>query len=220
MTADQREGPGALRADARANRDRIVIAAREVFTAAGVDAPLDDVARAAGVGKGTLYRRFPDRHQLLAAVAHDTFQQLADLASRIQRSEPDPWIALCHYLREWFDLRLGVIYETLCDDMPAILAADPELRSARATWLDLLERMVTDAQKSGRLRTDVRAGDIALFMNLLHRAQTAKPLLLDSAERFLELTLDGLSVHRDVPLPGTPLTTTALTNHHQPTGQN
>jgi AcrR family transcriptional regulator len=171
---------------------------------------MDEVARLAGVGKGTLYRRFPDRGQLMAAVARDTFAQLAELADSVRRSEDDPWIAFCRYLREWSCLRLGAVYDALCNDLPVILAADPELRSIRARWLDVLEQLVTDAREQGDLRRDIRAGDIVLFMNLLQHTQSGQPLMEQSAERFLELMLDGLSVRRDVPLPGTPLTAKAL----------
>jgi AcrR family transcriptional regulator len=199
-----------LRADARRNREKIVTAARALFMAEGPGAPLDDVARLAGIGKGTLYRNFPDRDTLLAAIAYDTFRQLADLASSIRETEDDAWIALCRYLREWSALRLGVLYDALCDQLPVMTKADPELRAARAQWLSILEQMVGAAQTAGRLRPDVRAGDIALFMNILQQRKTGHALLAQSSERFLELMLDGLSARRDVPLPGEPLTTKAL----------
>jgi AcrR family transcriptional regulator len=199
-----------LRADARRNRERIVSAARELFMAKGTDAPLDDVARLAGIGKGTLYRNFPDRDTLLAAIAYETFRQLTDLANAIQQAEDDAWIALCRYLREWSALRLGVLYDALCDLLPAMIRADPGLRAARTRWLGTLEQMVSAAQAAGRLRPDVRGGDIALFMNVLQQRKPEHALLTQSSERFLELMLDGLSARRDVPLPGEPLTTKAL----------
>lgn len=206
---DGRE-PRGLRADARRNREKIVSAARELFMAQGTDAPLDDVARLAGIGKGTLYRNFPDRDTLLTTIAYDTFTQLTALADAIREAEGDAWIALCRYLREWSALRLGVLYDALCDRLPAMIKADPELRAARTRWLAALDQMVTAAQAAGRLRPDVRAGDIALFMNILQQRKTGHALLTQSSERFLELMLDGLSAQRDVPLPGEPLTTKSL----------
>lgn len=206
---DGRE-PRGLRADARRNREKIVSAARELFMAQGTGAPLDDVARLAGIGKGTLYRNFPDRDTLLTTIAYDTFTQLTALADAIREAEGDAWIALCRYLREWSALRLGVLYDALCDRLPAMIKADPELRAARARWLAALDQMVSAAQAAGRLRPDVRAGDIALFMNILQQRKTGHSLLTQSSERFLELMLDGLSARRDVPLPGEPLTTKAL----------
>jgi AcrR family transcriptional regulator len=204
------DDPRGLRADAQRNRDRIVGAARELFMAEGIDVPLDDVARVAGVGKGTLYRNFPDRGTLLAMVSRDTFEQLAEIADGIRQAEDDPWVALCRYLREWSALRLGVLYDALCDHLPAMLDADPELRDARLKWLSTLDEMVAAAQASGHLRPDVRAGDIALVMNLLQQRRPGHALLEQNSARFLELMLDGLSTHRDVPLPGEPLTIGAL----------
>ena len=211
MTLAQDEGRlRELRSDARENREKILVAARKLFATAGPDVPMDEVARLAGVGKGTLYRRFPDRHQLLAAVARDTFTQLAELLGQVRQAEDDPWIALCRYLREWAGLRLGAVYDALCTDLPSILATDPDLRATRARWLEDLERLVADARERGYLRRDIRAGDIVVFMNLLQHAQSGPPQMERSAERFLELTLDGLSAHRDVPLPGSALTAKAL----------
>lgn len=206
---DSRESRG-LRADARRNRDKILSAARELFMTQGADAPLDDVARLAEIGKGTLYRNFPDRETLLATIALDTFRQLTALADAIREAEGDAWIALCRYLRQWSALRLGVLYDALCGQLPAMLQADPELRAARAQWLATLDQMVSAAQAAGRLRPDVHAGDIALFMNILQQRKADHVLLTQSSERFLELMLDGLSARRDVPLPGEPLTTEAL----------
>ncbi|MFT4307162.1 MAG: TetR/AcrR family transcriptional regulator [Microbacterium sp.] len=199
-----------LRADAAANRERIVAAGAALFAVHGLDVPMDEVARRAGVGKGTLYRRFPDREELFAAVAADTFARLDALAVHVADTEPDPWIRLCRYLREWLTLSLGVVYEALCADLPTMLEARPEVRAARETWLTRLEWLTAEAQGAGRLREDVRAGDIALFMNVLQRSRNGQPLLRQSAERFLEIMLDGLSVHRDVPLPGIPLGIPAL----------
>lgn len=207
---DDSGGPRGLRADARRNREKIVSAARELFMAQGIDAPLDDVARRAGIGKGTLYRNFPDRDTLLATIAYNTFRQLTDLANVIRKAEDDAWIALCRYLREWSALRLGILYDALCDRLPAMIKADPGLQAARTQWLGALEQMVSAAHAAGRLRPDVRAGDIALFMNILQQRKTGHALLTQSSERFLELMLDGLRARRDVPLPGEPLTTKAL----------
>lgn len=71
-----------LRADARRNRDRIIAAARTVFTERGTEVPMEEIARAAGVGTGTLYRRFPDRDSLISAVGQDVFQRVLEEAGR------------------------------------------------------------------------------------------------------------------------------------------
>src|SRR5690349_8273462 len=81
--------PGPLRADARRNREQIIEAARTLFLSLGPDVPMEEIARAAGVGVGTLYRRFPDRDELVKAVSLDTFSRLAELAARVEHEEPD-----------------------------------------------------------------------------------------------------------------------------------
>src|SRR4051794_12277532 len=90
------DDPGArrLRADARRNRQQLLAAARDVFVEHGPDAPLDEVARRAGVGIATLYRRFPDRATLQRAVALDVLARAAEVARRADADETDAWSAL------------------------------------------------------------------------------------------------------------------------------
>src|ERR1700751_6333794 len=85
-----------MRADAQRNHDAVLAAAKAVFAQAGTDAPMEDVARAAGVGKGTLYRRFPTREHLFAAILQDRVDEL-DVSARRALDAPDAWRAL----REW-----------------------------------------------------------------------------------------------------------------------
>jgi AcrR family transcriptional regulator len=87
-----------LRADARRNRDQILLAARDVFIERGPDAALDEVARRAGVGNATLYRRFPDRRSLLRAVLVDVFRRVGDEARLALVEESDPFEALARYM--------------------------------------------------------------------------------------------------------------------------
>src|SRR5919199_1988766 len=87
-----------LRADARRNRAQVLAAARDVFVEQGPDAPLDEVARRAGVGIATLYRRFPDRAALQRAVALDVLAQAADAARQAEAEEADAVCALGRYM--------------------------------------------------------------------------------------------------------------------------
>src|SRR5579871_1607351 len=87
-----------LRADARRNRQQLLAAARDVFVELGADAPLDEVARRAGVGIATLYRRFPDRLALQRAVGLDVLAQAAEVARRAEVEESDAWRALGRYM--------------------------------------------------------------------------------------------------------------------------
>src|ERR1700723_3747012 len=88
-----------LRADAQRNYDAILVAAKAVFAQAGTDAPLEDVARAAGVGRGSLYRRFPTREHLFAAILQDRVDEL-DASAQCALGAPDVWPALS----EWLEL--------------------------------------------------------------------------------------------------------------------
>src|SRR5918999_652259 len=110
-----------LRADARQNRDQIMVAARALFATHGVHVPLEEVARAAGVGKATLYRRFPRREQLIEAVALDVYRQLLALARDAVDREPDSGEAVSRFLRDWIDVRLGLVHTGICEELPALL---------------------------------------------------------------------------------------------------
>ncbi|WP_010693054.1 TetR/AcrR family transcriptional regulator [Saccharopolyspora spinosa] len=96
-----------LRADARRNRDRIIAAARTVLTERGTEVPMEEITRAAGVGIGTLYSRFPDRDSLLSAIGRDAFQRVLDEARTICDRESDPWRALTGFLLRAVDLHGG-----------------------------------------------------------------------------------------------------------------
>src|SRR2546430_8742235 len=97
-------GPTGLRTDAQANRHRIVEAARAVFAERGVDAPLDDIAKRAGVGNATLYRRFPTRELLIAAVFEARVAEYADAATEALRAL-DPWAGFCHFAQHVFTMQ-------------------------------------------------------------------------------------------------------------------
>src|ERR1700722_2388639 len=88
-----------MRADAQRNHDAVLAAAKAVFVQAGTDAPMEDVARAAGVGKGTLYRRFPTREHLFAAILQDRVDEL-DASAQHALDAPDVW----RVLSEWLEL--------------------------------------------------------------------------------------------------------------------
>src|SRR5881227_1235599 len=122
------EGARPLRADARRNREQLMAAARDVFVEQRPDAPLDEIARRAGVGIATLYRRFPDRAALLRAVALDVLARAAHEAGTAEAEEADPFAALARYMHRALDLRISAV-------MPALLGhisfEDEEVRVAR-----------------------------------------------------------------------------------------
>jgi AcrR family transcriptional regulator len=201
-------GDGAgLRADARRNREQIVRAAGALFAERGPDAAMEEVARRAGVGVGTLYRRFPDREALVRAVALEGFEHVMATA-RVAAGEPDGWSALTRLVRESAaDLRLAILLSMWFTDTWAALEADAGLRRRRVELLDLLDGLVGRAQREGAVRPDVGAGDLALLLALVLRPLPGR--LQAPAERATErvvaLVLDGLRARPPQPLPGEPV---------------
>lgn len=198
-------GAGAprLRADARRNRDQLLVAARDVFIERGPDAPLDEVARRADVGIATLYRRFPDRPALLRAVALDVLVRTADEARRALAEEPDTFQALARYMHRALDLRVGAIMPALVGQ---VALEDNEMGRARDEAAAPVQAMIDGARADGTLRPEVTFGDIGLLLIRLSRPLPGPfPRGLDDrlAHRHLDLFIDGLRGDRgtDV-LPG------------------
>ncbi|WAL64996.1 helix-turn-helix domain containing protein [Amycolatopsis cynarae] len=201
MTADPETK---LRADARRNRDQIIAAAKEMFAAQGPDVPMEEIARRAGVGVGTLYRRFPDREALIRAVAQHNFALVLEEARAAAREEPSAWQALVRLLRQSRELRLSVQLALVSPLAWTILRNDAKTQEFRDAILDVLDGIVRTAQQDGTLRTDIGTGDVAVLVSFLLRRIPFAPdedLLLDRA---LTLILDGLSARQGSPLPGTP----------------
>ncbi|WIM96317.1 helix-turn-helix domain-containing protein [Actinoplanes oblitus] len=151
-----------LRADARRNRAALLTAAREVFAEQGLDASLDEIARRAGVGNATLYRRFPSRRHLIAEVfaAHMTAAvRLADQALE----HPDPWAAFVGYLTRVCELQATdrglaeLLVTSAFDD-------DERLSALRAAAQQRAVDVLLRAQRAGRLRGDFTRHDLWLVM--------------------------------------------------------
>src|SRR4051794_28910960 len=150
-----------LRADARRNRERIVHAARAVFTRQGGDAQIDDVARAAGVGVGTVYRHFPHKDALIGELVSQKFRGFADNAERALEVE-DPWEAFAGLLRTNAEFCAGDVgvQQALARGPAAWQYAAAELERLRDTTSRLIER----AQKAGVMRDDFGVDDIPMLM--------------------------------------------------------
>jgi AcrR family transcriptional regulator len=198
-------GDGGLRADARRNRERVLFAARDVFVELGPDAPLDEVARRAGVGIATLYRRFPDRQALQRAVALDLLGRTAEALQAAEVEVADPFGALAAYMHAALRLRISAV-------MPALVGHisfdDQELQRARDVTSSGQQRLIDAAHASGQLRGDVTFADIGLLLVRLSRPLPGEfPRSLDAllAHRHLELVLAGLASSpglRELPGPG------------------
>jgi AcrR family transcriptional regulator len=206
MTADSTTR---LRADARRNRDQIVAAAKQCFAAHGPDVPMEEIARAAGVGVGTLYRRFPDREALIRAAARDSFgNALAEVRAAVAE-EPTAWQALVRFLHQSRELRLTVQL-AMASPAQTVLQGDAEIGELRRAMIEVLDGVVHAAQAAGTLRADIDTGDVAMMFMLLVRQ---KPVADEAAaqlvpERCMALMLDGLRARPGTTLPGRPLTST------------
>ncbi|MGW4353127.1 TetR/AcrR family transcriptional regulator [Nocardia sp. NPDC004582] len=180
-----------LRSDARNNRDQILAAAQLVFREQGANVSMKDIADAAGVGVGTLYRRFPDRGALITAAAHSYLSALSDLAATAEREAPTAFEALTRLLRECAELRLGALAAAIEPTLHADIKADPALTEVRATITDRIDRLTTRAHAEGALRPDVTPADIGRLMTLQIYATPDEPYPT-AVHRVLDLLLDGL----------------------------
>jgi AcrR family transcriptional regulator len=212
MTAE----PGTpLRADARRNRDQIIATARSIFAEQGPDVPMEEIARAAGVGVGTLYRRFPDRDALISAVARDNFERVLTEARAATAEEPTAWDALVRFLRQSQELKLSVQLAMVSPVAASAISEEALGDEFRRALLSELDNVVHAAQAEGSLRKDIDTGDVAMLFALLLRQITNR---FDEAtelapERCMVLMLDGLRAQPGSPLPGRPLTSRDLRWH-------
>jgi AcrR family transcriptional regulator len=193
-----------LRRDAQRNRDAIVAAARQVFCDHGLEAPLEEIARRAGVGIGTLYRRFPSRVELLDAVLADTVQAHVDAAEQALAMD-DPWDGFTSYLEA--SCRLQAADRGLNDAMGMRFPHATTVEALKTRLFELLAQVVDRAQRSGQLRPDLTLEDLA-FLNWANtrilpavRAAGAP----DAWRRHLGFLLDGFRADRAHPLPQPPL---------------
>jgi AcrR family transcriptional regulator len=179
------------RADARNNRDQIIAATLVAFREEGVDVPMKAVADRAGVGVGTLYRHFPDRDALISAVAHSYLADLAQTAATAWREEVDAWSALCRFLHECAERRVGGLAAAIEPNLHAEIQADPRLLEVRGKVVDLVERMTEQAKASGAMRDDVEMEEVATLMTLQIYTRSNESYT-EAVRRVVEIVLDGL----------------------------
>lgn len=182
-----------MRADARRNLERILLAARDLIVERGADVPFDDIARRAEVGSGTLYRRFPERDGLLHAVALDALTGTATAARDASEQATDPFDALARYLRATLDLRVSAVLPALLGVVD--LEGDPELAPMRGEAVRLVEGFVAAAREAGTLPADVTFADIGMMAVRIARPLPGPLSPADNhalAHRHLELFVQGL----------------------------
>jgi len=180
-----------MRADARRNQQAVVEAARRLMATEGLDAQMDDIARAAGVGVGTVYRHFPTKDDLIVALAEDRFQRLADFA-RQALSEDDPGPAFEGFLFRGAELQAtDQSLSEVMRDRPDAMRAGAE----RVGLLELVRELLTRAQAAGAIRADAVAEDIPMLMCGLGTStpDSDGPFVTPTSwQRFLAVVIDGL----------------------------
>jgi len=188
-----------LRADARRNRERVLAAAREVFAEQGREAQMDDVARRAAVGVGTVYRHFPTKEALIDAIAAEAFERLLEVATEQAAREDDAFDALATTL--WAGGEIMAADRTmsqLMTDSPSI-NVDFEMQQRLNETLKLL---LSRAAAAGTLREDLVLDDIPMLMCGVGMATVKPHCVSDAWRRHLAIVIDGLRAeHASGPLP-------------------
>ncbi|MCW2622002.1 MAG: TetR family transcriptional regulator [Frankiales bacterium] len=180
-----------LRADAERNRQRILEVAQEVFAEQGLDAGFDEIARRAGLGVGTVYRRFPDRDGLVEALFEQRLTDIVALA-RAGCAEPEPWAAFCHFVERTLAMQVadrGLKELLACDDHDS-----PLMVRARDRLTPAVSELVQRTKDGGGLRHDVEVNDVVALTTLLSPASTTEQP--DLWRRYLTLVLDGMRASR------------------------
>ena len=194
-TIDETKG---LRADARRNRLAVLAAASRLFSEQGVDAQMPDVAKAANVGVGTVYRHFPRKDDLIAALVQDRFDQIRDKAVECLEME-DSWQGVEELIR--FSTYLQADDRGLCD----ATRLRPEMvhAAAMAAGLpELSDRLVKRAQRDGKLRRDLTWEDIPMITcGLGSVTQQAHGPAVGRWPRLVEIIIDGLRAPGSARLP-------------------
>jgi AcrR family transcriptional regulator len=193
-----------LRADAARNRARVLDAARTAFAEAGLDVGVEEIARRAGVGKGTLYRRFPTKEALVRAIFEDILEEIEHIVT-IAEAEPDPWTAFTAYLSATARLQASNqgFYDVVAQRLGAAALTDEQRRQAMSATARMLER----AQQANVVRADLVPEDVQLMLRMV--GATTRPAMDGSPmddhwPRYLGLLLDALRPDAATPLPAEP----------------
>jgi AcrR family transcriptional regulator len=210
-----------LRADARDNRRRLLEAARDAFIERGPDVSLEEIARRAGTGIATLYRRFPDRRALIREVVLDALERTVEEVSQAAGEESDPFAALARYMHRIIDVRAAAVIPAL---LGQISFDDEEIAQGRQSGLAAVQSLVDAAHRAGALRADVTSGDIGMLTVRLSRPLSggfSPEVNHRLSHRHLSLVIDGLraTARQPAELDGPALTLSDLRQLPQPPTQ-
>jgi AcrR family transcriptional regulator len=174
------------RADARRNYEKVLAAARDAFAEGGESTALEEIARRAGVGIGTLYRHFPSRQALLEALYADEVEELCRSAAGLE--DGDPWEALSG----WFERFIGYMAtkQALAGELLNYVGRDAELfKASKAALFEAGEPLLRRAQEAGVVRSDVGFAEVLQMVMGISKIPAADPA---QTEQMLRIALDGL----------------------------
>ncbi|MFI2473808.1 TetR/AcrR family transcriptional regulator [Nocardia xishanensis] len=182
--------PGGVRADARRSRARLLGAASTMFASEGVDVSFNEIARRAGVGPATLYRHFPQREDLIAAVVGTSLDEVTALASTLD-TEPDPaaalslWVAaLVAHIRRVRGLSEEIVH--------ALEVPDSPLAPHCAAALAAADTVLVRAQRAGRAHPEATTDDIVKIASAIAWASDQSDITAAATDRLLDLVLHGI----------------------------
>ena len=185
-----------LRADAERNRRLLLDAAAECFAERGTDVSVAEIARRAGVGHGTAFRRFPTKEHLVCAVVLDRVEAMTALATDLEGDE-----AVFDFMRRAIELQMDD--RALGEAFGSAVLADPAIQAAHRELLDAIERLVRRAQEAGQVRDDISAVDvIVLTKGVVAAAEPLHAVKPRIWRRYLDLVRDALRPGAAHPLTG------------------
>jgi AcrR family transcriptional regulator len=188
MALDSQARP--LRADAERNRRRLLDAAAVVFAEQGLDASVSEIARRAGVGQGTVFRRFPSKEHLIAAIVADRFGELIATGEALLEEE-DAGEALRTFLRAGSEMQAKD--RGFFEGVGGLALDDEGVLARREALIEIVARLVSRAQAAGAVRDDVTAADVLLLQGAVCQAAAPmEPVAPDLWRRYVDLVLDAL----------------------------
>jgi AcrR family transcriptional regulator len=194
-----------LRADAERNRQRLIAAAREVFAERGLHVPMEDIARHAGVGVATLYRRFPTRAQLIAGAFEGKMCAYADAVAQAL-AEPDPWAGFCGYIERVCAMQAED--RAFASVLTMTLPLDKRFEAERARAFRGFTELVDRAKAAGKLREDFVTEDLAVLLmanaGVIAGTANAAP---GAWRRFAAYMIQAFGAGHTAPLPAPPTPT-------------
>jgi AcrR family transcriptional regulator len=181
-----------LRADARRNRERILQSARVAFAESGADAQIDDVARHAGVGVGTVYRHFPTKQALLTELVRQTFRQFTGWAREALEAGGEPFALIEGLLRRIAETAAGDVGVQYALTSSAAQAARSEAQAEQDELIAVIAELTGRARRAGTIRPGIEATDIAMLICGVVSAMSPRPGF--DWRRHLDLVIDTLRV--------------------------